>query len=439
MDFLSSCSALISQLNGHLSLPTMMLFLGTAVILTIKTRFLQLRGFSQFWRLVTKGVKKEEEAGVKTISPFHALFTAMATTIGMGNIVGPSMAIGLGGPGALFWLLLYIVFGSATKFTEVTFAVHARTTTEKGDILGGPAQYLKLVSPLLATWYAALTIFLFTGWSSIQVNTLACIWSQEGIPVWLSGFIAVFILLFVVLGGVERIGFVASRIVPLKFLLYVGFALLILAKNPAAVLSAIKLVFSSAFSSQAALGGIAGITMFSAMREGIYKAIFITESGVGTSSIAHSLADVERPVDQGILAMFSSIADLFLCSISGLLTLVTGVWTSGKLSNTLIYEAFKMHSPIAGGQIVLIISILLFVITALIGNTFNGSQSFAAFTNYKYIKVYYFFAAAVAFSGALVSMPLLWNIMDVMLTFIAVPNLIGLLVLAFKYPQIIKD
>lgn len=438
MNYFDFCSNFIASANAFLAIPTLILFLGTGIILTIKTGFLQIRALPYFWQLIRYGIKKHEHGEQKTISPFRALFTAMATTIGMGNIVGPSMAISLGGPGALFWLILYIFFGSVTKFTEVTFAVYSRKSTSTGDILGGPAQYLRMVTPILGTWYAALTIFLFTGWSSIQVNTLSSIWAQEGIAPWFTGLLAVIILLIVVLGGVQRIGFVASRVVPLKFILYISFALLILAQNLGAVLDSIKLVLECAFSPTAACGGIAGITMLSAMRQGIYKSIFITEAGLGTSAIAHSLADVERPIDQGILAMFSGIADIILCTISGLLTLVTGVWTCNKLSNTLIYEAFKISSPIAGAKIALIISIFLFAITALIGNTFNGSQSFASFTNYRYVKLYYFIAAAVAFSGSLVAVPFIWNTMEIVQTLVAIPNLIGLLILAFKYPQIIK-
>ena len=437
MNILDTCSTLIALLNSYLGLPALLLFLGTGIILTCKTGFAQIFAFPRFLHLITHGLRKSH-LHAKTLNPFHALFSAMATTIGMGNIVGPSMAISVGGPGALFWLILYIFFGSVTKFTEVTFAVHARTTTPEGNILGGPSQYLKLVAPWLGTWYAALTLFLFTGWSSVQVNTLSCIWAQEGISPWISGSLALILLLIVVLGGVQRIGYVASRIVPLKFVLYVGFALAILAQQPAAVLYALKMVIRCAFTPQAACGALTGITLFTVMREGIYKSIFITEAGVGTSSIAHALADVDRPTDQGILAMFSGIADIFLCLLSGLLTLVTGVWTTGALNNTLIYQAFKLHSPVAGGQFILLVSILLFVLTALIGNTYNGSQSFATFVPYKYVKYYYLVSAFIAFSGAFVAVPFIWNIMDILLVCVAVPNLIGILILAFKYSHILK-
>jgi alanine or glycine:cation symporter, AGCS family len=436
MEIVGSCSQFISLINNLLSYPSLIVFLGTALILTIKNGFLQFRGFPYFWRLITQGVR-EQHTKAKTINPFHALFTAMATTIGMGNIVGPSFAISVGGPGALFWLLIYIILGSATKFTEVTFAVATRTTTATNDIIGGPTQYLKLLSPKLAAAYGLLTIFLFTGWSSLQVNTLACIWQQEGIPVWFSGALAATILLLVVFGGVKRIGYFASRIVPLKFILYISFSLLILGKDLPAVWAAIKLVFASIVNPVAAVGGFAGATIFAAMREGIYKSIFITESGIGTSSISHALSDVKKPVDQGILAMFSGIADLFLCTLSGLLTLVTGVWMSGKLNNTLTYEAFKLHAPFVG-RYALVISILLFVITALIGNTYNGSQSFAAFTKHKYVNWYFVIAALIAFLGAFAHMPILWQFMDVLLAIVAIPHLIALLILAFKYPHILK-
>lgn len=439
MDFFSSCYDIVSYLNDYLAIPTIILFLGTGIILTIKTRFIQFRAFGKFYNLISGGIKEKKVENIKTISPFQALFSAMATTIGMGNIVGPGMAIGIGGPGALFWILVYIFFGSVTKFAEVTFAVHSRSVYSQGDIIGGPTQYLKLVRLSWGTWYAALTVMLFTVWSSIQVNTLSCIWAQSGIPNWVSGLAATTVLLFVILGGVQRIGYFASRLVPIKFLVYITFALIILFQNIGLLGEAIKLVFSSAFEPQALTGSLAGFTIFKAMREGIYKSIFITEAGVGTSSIAHSLSDVSRPVDQGILAMYSGLADMVLCTLSGLLTIVTGVWQSGKLSNTLIFEAFKSSTTLPGAHIALTITIFLFVITALIGNTYNGSQSFAVFTKYKHMNIYYIFASLIAFSGALIAMPFLWNFMDIILFAVAVPNLLGILYLCFKYPNVIKD
>lgn len=437
MDFGTTCFEVLHTLNTYLAIPTIVLFLATGIVLTVKTGMIQIRAFPRFLYLLRGGIEKGH-SGAHTISPIRALFSAMATTLGMGNIVGPSMAISIGGPGALFWMILYIFFGAVTKYTEVSYAVYSRTTSPRGDIIGGPSQYLAMITPSLGKWYAGLTILLFTCWSSVQVNTLSCIWAQEGVPPWMTGLLAISILLAVVLGGVERIGYFASRAVPLKFFLYVGFALIILIKNYATVLPAIHLVITHAFTGSAAVGGALGLTVFAAIREGIYKSIFITEAGLGTSSIPHALANVEHPTDQGILALYSGIADMLLCTLSGLLTLVTGVWLlKDKLNNTLIFEAFKMHS-LPGAQYALMVSILLFVITALIGNTYNGSQSFASWTNYKYVKAYYLVAAAIAFSGALVAVPLIWNLMDVILVMVAIPNLLGLLYLAFTYPNIMK-
>lgn len=438
MYFYKTCYQFIQQTNIFLATPSVILFLGTALFLTIKTGLPQFRALKHFFYLIITGIKKEKNKRIKTINPFQALFTAMATTIGIGNVVGPSMAISLGGPGALFWLIIYIFFGSVTKLVEVTFSVHSRTISPKGDIIGGPAQYLKLVNPYLGIWYAALTVFLFVVWSSVQVNTISCICSLEGIPPWLSGFTATLILLIVVLGGVKRIGMVASKLVPIMFILYVIFASIILLKNISILFPTIKFIIYDAFSFKTTPGSLAGIIAHSSMREGIYKGIFITESGIGTSSIAHALSDVKKPIDQGILAMYSALADILLCLISGLLTLVTGIWLTGKLNNTLIYEAFKLHIPFEGGQLILIAAIFLFVLTTLIGNTFNGSQSFAYFTNYKYIKPYFIFAGLVAFSGAFMAIPFIWNLMDIILVLVAIPNLIGIIILTFKHPEIIK-
>lgn len=437
MQFLSFCYDLVFLINSYIAIPAIIIFLSVAITLTLKLKFPQFRAFPKFKKIITGNISEIKSQDTKTISPFAALFTSMATTIGVGNIVGPSMAIAIGGPGALFWLLVYIFFGSILKFVEVSFSVYARKISDSGDILGGPAQYLKLITPALGNWYAFLTIFLFTIWSSIQVNTIACICSAENIPNWLSGALAVAILLIVVLGGVKRIGHFASTLVPIKFLLYVTFATIIIFKNIANLPESIKLVFDSAFSLKAIMGSSLGIAMLVALKEGIYKAIFITESGIGTGSIAHALSNVKKPSDQGILAMYSAMADFLLCTLSGLLTLVTGVWKTNKLSNTLIYEAFKSNSPIYGGQIILIFAVFLFVVTALIGNTYNGSQSFGAFTKNKYIKSYYIIAALFAFSGALIEMPFLWNLMDIVLVLVAIPNIFGILYLAYKHSHVL--
>ncbi len=422
--------------DDFLAIPTVIMFFGTGIVLTFFTRFVQIRAFPLFIRLITKGMGREKQEG-NAINSFHALFASMATSIGVGSVVGPSVAIVVGGPGALFWLLVYIFFGSVIKFTEVTFAMHTRTRTPDGKIIGGPMQYLKSVSPYLANWYNVLVILMLVCWSGVQANTLANILALEAVPHWVTG-IGIATFAFVVLsGGAKRMGAMSSKLVPLMFVLYVGFALTILLKDLSALFSAVTLVLQSITTSTAAIGGFSGASIFAAMRMGILRGVFITEAGVGTSSIPHAMSDAKRPVDQGILAMCAMVSDMLLVTISGLLILVTGVWMKGVFTSTLIYEAFKMNSPTLG-RYILIISISLFVLTTAVGNSFNGMQSYSALTRYRWVKGYIVVVVAIIFVSALMPMPLIWKISDIAMVFVAVPNLIGLLTLAFRERSVLS-
>jgi len=424
--------------NDFLALPVTLLFFGVAIVLTIKTGFLQIRAFPRFIKLITQGVraKKNDENGsqVGTIGSVHALFTAMATTIGIGNIVSPSLAIISGGPGALFWLVFYILIGSSTKFTEVVFALHTRIKTDNGHIIGGPMYYLAQVQPWLAMWYGCAMAFLMAGWSGVQANTLASILAHEAVPVWITGLLLGALVWFVLQGGAQRVGNVATALVPTMFVCYVSFSLYILLSQPAALIQALKLIAQSIFTPSAAVGGL---TAFGVMRIGICRGIFITESGLGTSSIPHAMANVAKPSDQGILAMFSAGADAFLSLLSGLLVLVTGIWMQGEFRSTLVYEVFKNYSP-SFGRYILMISIALFAVTTVIGNSFNGRQSFASITNFRYVQAYILFSVALIIIGSMSNSCLLWEMMDTALIFVAIPNLIGVLYLAFKKPELLK-
>ncbi|MFC1845629.1 alanine/glycine:cation symporter family protein [Candidatus Dependentiae bacterium] len=414
-------------------------FLGVGILLTIKTGFLQFRAFPKFLKLLTGGAQKGE-GGMKTIHPIHALFAALSTSLGMGNIISPSIAIMIGGPGALFWMVAYAFFAGIIKFTEVSFALHTRTKTADGQVISGPTQYLKLVHSWLANWYGIVIIAVFAVWSGVQSNTLAKIFAKEGIQAWQTGLALAFIVFIVLAGGAKRVGLFASRLVPLMCGLYISFAFLILFSNLPALKDALYLVFSHAFSPAAATGGFLGASVFAAMSAGIFKSIYTTEAGLGTSSIPHSVADVKNPTDQGILALFSVIADAFFSFVSGLLVLITGMWMVGEgaLDSTLMYAVFKMRSPLALGRFVLVISIGLFVLTTVIGNSFNGTQSFASMTKHRWVWLYHLFTVLVIFFGALVGVPLVWKIVDLLIVLIAVPNVIGIAILAFKKPEVLR-
>ncbi len=428
-------------INSACALPSTILFFGAGVLLTIKTGFIQIRAFPRFMRLLINGVKRRSTHqgahGMQTIGTFHALFTAMGTTIGMGNIVGPSLAIIAGGPGALFWLWIYIFFGSVTKFTEVAFALETRQTLPDGHIIGGPMRYLQFVSTFLASWYSIVMTFLFVGWSAIQSNTLAQIYAQESIPEWAVGLLLALFVGAILQGGAQRVGDWATALVPAMCLFYITFALIILLQDIGALHHAFQAIFAHAFSSTAAVGGFAGATLIATMRTGIFKAIFITEAGLGTSSIPHALADTQRPTDQGVLAMFSMFSDAFLCTLSGLMTLVTGIWLDGEFRSTLVYEVFKMHSPHMGGYI-LLMSITLFVVTTVIGNSFSGTESFSALTRHKWVGWYILLTMCMIFIGSMLHVRLAWEMMDTFLMLVAIPNILGLLILAFRRPEVLK-
>lgn len=420
--------------------PATLLFFGVALLLTFKTGWMQFRGFPRFVYLIKKALSKNGLTGLveefNTINPFHALSAAMATTIGMGNIVGPSVAIMAGGPGALFWLLLYIFLASATKFVEVTFALHTRVSTPQGHIVGGPMYYLRAVSPFLARWYALVMVVLFIAWSALQSNTLAGVFFEEGVSQWIIGGIVSIIVLVILRGGAERVGAVASKLVPIMFIIYVTFSVAILLTHIPELKDALRLVMHSVLNPTAPLGGFVGATIYQAMHYGIYRGIYISEAGIGTASIPHSVANIQNPVDQGLLALFSMASDAFLSALSGLLVLLTGVWTYGPLRNTLVYESFEFYFPVFG-KYVLLLTITLFVLTTIIGNSFNGVQSFKALAGHRWLQGYKVITIVAIFVGAFAPVTLMWNVMDVLLTLVAVPNLIGLVILAYRKPHVL--
>jgi len=423
-------SDFLKQLTNFLDAPVIFLFLCVGIFLTLFLSFPQFRYFHLFFKLLQQ--KNLTESAKNTLSPLQALFTAMSTSLGMGNIAGPPLAIAIGGPGALFWLLAYTFFGAITKFAEVTLAVFFREKSADGTILGGPSIYLKKIHPFLGYWYAFITIFLLAGWSSLQSRTLAEVYAKAGIPEMITGIVSAIFVFYMLLGGAKRVANFASNLVPIMCGIYFCASMIILLQNIPALIQAFHDIFAHAFTPMAAIGGFTGSTVFRAAREGIFKGVFITESGVGTAGIPHAMAQTEVAKHQGILALYSVAVDAFFCTLSGLIALVTGVWQSGRFSNALIFDAFNISFPTAG-PLILIISITLFVISTALGNSFNGSKSFASFTHNRYIPAYYIFVSILIFLGAITQTPTLWAIMDLMLPLVAIPNLFGCIYLIIKY------
>ncbi|MGA9530811.1 MAG: amino acid carrier protein [Candidatus Babeliales bacterium] len=435
----------LQTVNRICALPATVLFFGSAIFISFLTSFPQFFAFHRLKRIVSKLYSDDTEQPLKegkvktkkTIAPLHALYAAMGTTIGVGNIVGPALAIFSGGPGALFWLLVYIFFGSVIKYAEVVFAIKTRIISKDGNVIGGPMEYLKLVSPILAISYTYAMIPLFIGWSSVQANTLASFLSMYYVPSWIVGATVAGLVVLVLRGGAERVGLVASYVVPLMFIGYVGSILIILVRNIDASMQAFMLMGRCIFSPAAPLGGFAGASVFYAMRSGVYRSIFISEAGLGTSAITHAVADVKDPVDQGVLALYSMGSDALLSFLSGMLVLSTGVWTYGDFRSTLIYEAFLHHASWIG-QLILFITVFLFVITTVIGNSFNGLQSFSSITNHKQKTFYTTCTALAILAGSVARAQMIWELMDVVLTVVALFNLLGLVWLVYHHRSFLR-
>ena len=432
------CKFIITTFNDYTTLAAACLLLGIALIFTIIMKGIQIRALPQFFRLIRFGVSPEtSEQKTREISPFHALFTAMSTSLGIGTIVGPSIAIVTGGPGALFWMFFYAVCGAAIKFVEVTFGVYFRTQTKDGFVLGGPMQYLHEAHPFLARWYTYATVFLFTNWSMVQSNVLSETLAYVYIPPLVTGCVFASLIFIMLCGGAKRVGNFNSKLVPVMYVLYVGSCLFILLSDINRFFTIIKLIVQHAFAPAAALGGFLGASVITAMRTGIYRATFITESGMGTAAIPHSMANVEKPTDQGILAMTSVFADTFVFTLSGLIVLTNNTWQQGIVCNTLVHNVFQQHFPLFGHYLI-VLCIVLFAMGTMVGNSFNGRQSFAAITQYKYLMWYYAFVSSVIFFGALIQAPLVWSISDRILPFVVIPHLFGLVYLFIKNRKVLS-
>ena len=369
-----------------------------------------------------------------TIKAHRALFTAMATTFGIGNIVAPIVAIGFGGPGALVGFVLASFFGAATAFTEVSLAISYRKKLPDGTIMGGPMQYLKAgMGPFFASLYAIAGCIMLVSWSGKQTNTLAVLLKMYNIPTYITGIVVVILTSFVLMQGIKLIGNIAGKLIPLMFILYSSSLLYILFLHIHNLPHAIKVVFQSAFTPQALAGAGVGLGLQKAMQWGLSEATFSNEAGVGTITIPHSMAATTSPVDQGILSMISVYTSGFLALLSGLTIISSGIWLSPNadfditLISNLLYNHFS-----AAGPIILLVAVILFAFTSILGNSYNGSQCFLYATKNRWITRYYGLIAIIIFTCAILDVKTIWSLGAYFIVPVAIPNVIGIVILSFR-------
>ncbi|MGD2117503.1 MAG: sodium:alanine symporter family protein [Chromatiales bacterium] len=425
---------LVEQLNAIVWGPFMLVaILGTGLILTAGLRFMPIfklgYGFKQLWR----GRKSIQEGD---ISPFNALMTSLAATIGTGNIAGVATAIALGGPGALFWMWCTALVGMATKYSEAVLAVKYREVDEQGNHIGGPMYYIK--NGLGQNWRwlgAAFAVFgTLAGFgigNMVQANSVAdVIFTNLGLEAWITGVIMAALAASVLLGGIRRIAVVAGKLVPFMALFYVLGGSIILLMNVTEIPAAFGLIIDSAFNPVAATGGFAGAAVWAAIRYGVARGVFSNEAGLGSAPIAHAAAKTDNPVRQGSIAMLGTFIDtLVVCSITGLVIIISGAWSTGESGAPLSAMAFDQMLP-GMGSIVVTFGLAIFAFSTLLGWSVYGERCAEYLFGVRAIRPFRVLWIAAVPVGAVLKLEFVWLVADTLNGLMALPNLVALLLLS---------
>lgn len=410
--------------------PLLILVIGTGIWLTFRLKLLQVIRLPFALKLIGKAPNE----GDGDVSSFAALSTALAATVGTGNIVGVATAIKLGGPGALFWMLAAAFLGMATKYAEGLLAVKYRTVDENGQYSGGPMYYIeKGLGPRfrpLAIMFAlfGVLVALFGIGTFPQVNAIVTSTeSSFGVPMAVTGIIIAVLTALVTIGGIKSISKVSTKVVPLMSILYVVVCLGVLITFASEIPQTIMLVLESAFTTTAATGGFTGATIMLAMRSGVARGIFSNESGLGSAPIAAAAAKTKWPAEQGLISMTGTFIDtIIICNLTGLTLLVTGVWSGNTEGAIMTQTAFASAFPAFGADIITI-SLILFAFTTILGWNYYGERCVEYLFGVKAIKPYRYLFILLVASGAFIKLDAIWLLADIFNGLMAFPNLIALL------------
>lgn len=431
---------LISLLNDKINAvvwgPVMLtLLICTGLFLSVKTGFLQFRKFGYIMKstILTLFSKNQHTKDKSGVSPFQAVATAMAGTIGTGSIAGLSTAIVLGGPGAVFWMWISALLGMVTKYAEIVLSLSYREKNKNGEWVGGPMYYIK--NGLNAKWLAgifavfAMAACLGTG-NATQSNSIStALFSTIGIKPWISGLVLTAIAATVILGGMRRIASVNEKLVPFMAIFYVLCSLSALVINADKIPEAFALIFKEAFNFKAALGGTGGYGIMLAMHYGFSRGVFSNEAGLGSAPIAHAASSTKDPVHQGFWGMFEVFfTTIIICTFSALIILTTGIWETKTLSGAaLSIASFNKVIPGIGGVIVTLATIF-FALSTILGWAYYGEVSieFLSKSSKKAVIIYRLVYVLFVFIGAVGSLDLIWGISETMNGLMAIPNLIAI-------------
>lgn len=449
-------------INGVVwGVPAMVLILGTGLLLTVLCGFPQFKRFGYIMRNTLGKALKKSDAKTGAVSPFKAMCTALAASIGTGNIAGVSGAIAIGGPGAVFWMWLSALVGMCTKYAEVTLSVRFRERNDKGDWVGGPMYYIK--NGLGKGWrWLAVVFALFGGFASFgignltQVNTIAgtvneaiagfvpTTAEQQKLIALAVGVICAVVVLVVLVGGIQRIGDVCALLVPVMAIIYVAASLIVIVLNITAVPAAFAAIFQGAFRPAAVAGGLAGATIKTAITKGVGRGIFSNEAGLGSAPIAHAAADVEHPVSQGIYGVFEVFMDtIVVCTMTAMVVLlgvgVENIPYGTDPGSALTIAGFK---SVFGGPmpaVIVAVCLTLFAISTILTWGLYGTRCFEFLFGSRATKVYQIIFAVMVVVGATMKIQIAWNIADTLNGLMAIPNLIALLALSPLVVKLTRD
>ncbi|MGI9346252.1 MAG: alanine/glycine:cation symporter family protein [Gammaproteobacteria bacterium] len=435
-------AGILSLVNGFIwQGPVLLGILGVGLLLNIQLQFIPVRKLGYGIRLLWQGRRPN---GPGDISPFSALMTSLSATVGTGNIAGVATAISIGGPGALFWMWMTALFGMATKYSEAVLAVRYREQDAEGRSIGGPMYYIR--NGMGKKWFWLAGLFAFFGavagfgiGNMVQSNAIADALDDRLHlpPVWTSVLLGLLVGA-VLLGGVKRIAWVATGLVPIMALSYVAAGLIFLGLHIPEIPGAVMVIVKSAFTGEAAAGGFAGSTFWLALQFGVARGIFSNEAGLGSAPIAHAAAQTESPVQQGSIAMLGTFIDtLILCSITGLAIVISGVWTTGETSVDLTALAFGSVLPF--GEYIVAFSLVVFAFTTILGWSYYGERCWQYLFGAKRVVIYRILWVIAVMVGPLVlllgdtekaGINFIWLLADTLNGLMALPNLIALVVLS---------
>jgi AGCS family alanine or glycine:cation symporter len=431
---MTAITDLVSSINGVVWGPMMLaLILGTGLWLSIGLRGMPVRYLFHGFRLLAAGRRADDRPG--EITPFQALMTSLAATVGTGNIAGVATAVALGGPGAIFWMWCTALVGMATKYAEAVLAVQFRQRDGAGGFSGGPMYYIEAgLGPRwkwLGVSFAAFGALAGFGiGNTVQSNSVAdALEASLAIPEWVTGLVLFVLAGAVVLGGVRRIARVAEMLVPLMAVTYLGAGLFVVLGNLSEVPAALSLIVTSAFTGQAAVGGFAGAGIWAALRFGVARGVFSNEAGLGSAPIAHAAARTDSPVQQGMIAMLGTFIDtILLCTVTGLVIVISGVWQDGATGAALSTAAFESMMP--GGQYVVSLGLAVFAFTTILGWSYYSERCLVYLFGAGVIPTFRVLWVLAVPLGALAQLDFVWLLADTLNALMALPNLVGLLLLS---------